>query len=217
MSYLMRNGTGRNNIVYGGSASTNGNYLRRTSTGRNNISFINISNTNTTINALERYNTSRNSIRWNNIAFSFGNIPQYSTSKIIISDYMYNFDNSSVKGASFGYLYYTVSSYLPNGYKLNYTEASNTYYHANSNCIIIILPDYSTTNNLYNYINEKYSKISFIMSNNTQYSKNITNLRYRFTFGNSTYTIGVNYSATSGNGLYIGTNGSIHHTQITFS
>lgn len=72
MSYLMRNGTGRNNILFGGSSNTNGNYLRRTSTGRNDISFININNTNGTYNLLERYNTSRNSIRWNNITFSFG-------------------------------------------------------------------------------------------------------------------------------------------------
>ena len=72
MSYLMRNGTGRNNIVFGGSSNTNGNYLRRTSTGRNNISFININNTNGTYNLLERYNTTRNGIRWNNITFSFG-------------------------------------------------------------------------------------------------------------------------------------------------
>ena len=71
MSYLMRNGTGRNNILYGGNNTTSGNYLRRTSTNRNDISFINISS-NGTYNILERYSTSRNSIRWNNIAFSFG-------------------------------------------------------------------------------------------------------------------------------------------------
>ena len=67
----MRNGTGRNNIVYGGNNTTSGNYLRRTSTGRNDISFININNTSTTINALERISTGINDIRWNNLTFSF--------------------------------------------------------------------------------------------------------------------------------------------------
>ena len=72
MSYLMRNGTGRNNIVFGGSTSTNGKYLRRTSTGRNNIQWYSINNTNTTINILERYNSTRNGIRYSNVAFYFG-------------------------------------------------------------------------------------------------------------------------------------------------
>lgn len=71
VSYLMRNGTGRNNIVFGGSASTNGQYLRRTSTGRNNIQWYSINNTNTTINILERYNNTRNGIRYSNVAFYF--------------------------------------------------------------------------------------------------------------------------------------------------
>ena len=72
MSYLMRNGTGRNNVVFGGSTSTNGKYLRRTSTGRNNIQWYSINNTNTTINILERYNSTRNGVRYSNVAFYFG-------------------------------------------------------------------------------------------------------------------------------------------------
>ena len=71
MSYLIRTGTSRNSISFGGSSNTNGNYLRRTNSGRNDISFININNTNGTYNLLERYNTTRNGIRWNNIVFNF--------------------------------------------------------------------------------------------------------------------------------------------------
>ena len=41
MSYLIRTGTSRNSISFGGSSNTNGNYLRRTNNGRNDISFIN--------------------------------------------------------------------------------------------------------------------------------------------------------------------------------
>ena len=71
MSLLYRNGTGRNNIAWGGSNTTSGNYLRRTGTSRNSISFIQISS-NGTWNILERYNNARNGIRWNNIVFGFG-------------------------------------------------------------------------------------------------------------------------------------------------
>ena len=70
MSYLIRTGTSRNSISFGGSNTTSNNYLRRMSTGRNNIQWYTIS-TNGTYNILERYNNTRNGIRWNNIVFSF--------------------------------------------------------------------------------------------------------------------------------------------------
>lgn len=72
MSWLMRNGTGRNNIAWGGGSTTNGQYLRRTGTSRNNIAYITINNTNNTYNILERTSTGRNNIRWDNLTFSFG-------------------------------------------------------------------------------------------------------------------------------------------------
>ena len=53
MSLLYRNGTGRNNVAWGGSISTAANYLRRTGTGRNDITYLNIS-TSGTWNLLER-------------------------------------------------------------------------------------------------------------------------------------------------------------------
>ena len=66
----MRNGTGRNNIVYGRGSSTKGKYFKRTGTSRNNVQWIDISS-NGTHNLLERTATSINSIRWNNLSFSF--------------------------------------------------------------------------------------------------------------------------------------------------
>ena len=66
----MRTGTGRNNISYGGGSTTKGQYLKRTANGRNDISFINIQS-NGTHKLLERTATSINSIRWNNLSFSF--------------------------------------------------------------------------------------------------------------------------------------------------
>ena len=70
MSWLMRTGTGRNNVSYGGGSTTKGQYLKRTANGRNNISYISISS-NGTHKLLERYNTTRNGVRWNNLSFSF--------------------------------------------------------------------------------------------------------------------------------------------------
>ena len=70
MSYLIRTGTSRNSISYGGSNTTSNNYLRRTNSGRNNIQWYTISS-NGTYNLLERYNNTRNGIRWNNIVFNF--------------------------------------------------------------------------------------------------------------------------------------------------
>ena len=70
MSLLYRNGTGRNNIAWGGSTSTAANYLRRTGTGRNNISYLQIS-TDGTHNILNRTASGRNNISWINTTFSF--------------------------------------------------------------------------------------------------------------------------------------------------
>ena len=70
MSLLYRNGTGRNNIAWGGGTTTSGNYLRRTGTSRNSISFIQISS-NGTWNILNRINSGRNNIAWQNTTFNF--------------------------------------------------------------------------------------------------------------------------------------------------
>ena len=70
MSYLYRNGNGRNNIVWGGGTATSANYLRRTSSGRNDIQWYIIS-TSGTYNILERTSSGRNNIRWYNTTFNF--------------------------------------------------------------------------------------------------------------------------------------------------
>ena len=70
MSLLYRNGTGRNNIAWGGGNTTTGNYLRRTGTGRNNIAYLQISS-NGTWNILNRTASGRNNIAWKNTTFTF--------------------------------------------------------------------------------------------------------------------------------------------------
>ena len=72
MSLLYRTGNGRNDIAWGGSTSTAGTYLYKTSwTGRESLQWLYINyNTNGTV-FLERYDTTRNGIRWNTINFNF--------------------------------------------------------------------------------------------------------------------------------------------------
>ena len=70
MSLLYRNGTGRNNIVWGGGTTTSLNYLRRTGTSRNSIQWYTIS-TSGTYNILNRISSGRNNIQWKNTTFSF--------------------------------------------------------------------------------------------------------------------------------------------------
>lgn len=71
MSLLYRHNVGRNDIAWGGGTSTVGNYLQRTGSGRTNIRFYTIPQSNATYNLMERYNNTRNGIRWNNITFTF--------------------------------------------------------------------------------------------------------------------------------------------------
>lgn len=77
MSLLIRTGTGRNNISWGGGTTTKANYLRRTGTGRNNIGYIQVSS-NGTHNILNRTASGRNDIKWDVFNFSFFNPTQLS-------------------------------------------------------------------------------------------------------------------------------------------
>ena len=78
MSLLIRTGTGRNNISWGGGTTTKANYLRRTGTGRNNIGYIQVSS-NGTHNILERTSTGRNNIRWQNTTFTFTQLSDWNS------------------------------------------------------------------------------------------------------------------------------------------
>ena len=104
MSYLIRNGTGRNNITYGGGTNVAAKYLRRTGTGRTNISWIDISS-NSTVNVLERTGTSRNNIRWYNTTFSF--ISTQSISEYIDSYADYITPNIRLNDSSYYYQSFT--------------------------------------------------------------------------------------------------------------
>ena len=172
MSLLYRNGTGRNNIVWGGNNTTSLNYLRRTGTSRNNISFINISS-NGTYNILERYNTNRDSIRWNNIVFSFANFSTYKLDLYSFSSS--NSGNMGVINRRNRIVPYYVNQYLYNGYYAWPTdsELNNNFYKAidTSNDVIMLLSR-SYYSQLHSLIS-KYSKISshIVTTSGTTYDK----------------------------------------------
>ena len=113
MSWLIRNGTGRNNIIWGGGNTTSGNYLRRTGTSRNNISYVQISS-NGTWNILERTSTGRNNIRWNNLTFNFFSFSQYPLNSN---------ESEPIYFWSYKGIYmYKLKSYLSDGYNLTYSR-----------------------------------------------------------------------------------------------
>ena len=164
MSYLMRNGTGRNNIVWGGGTTTSANYLRRTGTSLNSISFINISS-NGTYNILERYSTSRNSIRWNNIVFSFANFSTYKLNYYEKYDTGYNlelfpYDSDDSRRSAYGFY---VNRYLSNGYQ-GWTTGTSTGYNDRESSITdtsdaLIRLYTNNISGLYNLISS-YTKIT---------------------------------------------------------
>ena len=218
MSYLYRNGTGRNNILYGGNNTTSLNYLRRTGTSRNSIQWYTISS-NGTYNILERYNTSRNSIRWNNIVFSFGNIDKYTNiDNIFVTDLT---SETYDKDSPYKYLImkYEIRSFLSNGYTLNRIGQYGVMpYHKNASSLFICNnTQYNSLSGLFNYIKNTYTKITFKMSNNTQYIKTINEYDTNISWSDSLSNVALRYTVTSGTGINTGNNMSIYHTQITFS
>ena len=63
MSYLIRTGTGQNNISWSTTANSSTKYLRRLGSGRNNIAWMTIPN-GSTYNILQRNGTGRNNVLW---------------------------------------------------------------------------------------------------------------------------------------------------------
>lgn len=79
MSLLMRTGSDRNGISWGGSSSTAGTYLYKTSwTGRESLKWFFINSTTNGMVFLQRINTGRNDIKWDVFNFSFFNPTQLS-------------------------------------------------------------------------------------------------------------------------------------------
>ena len=96
MSWLMRTGTGRTNISWGGGSTTSGNYLRRTADSRNSISYLQISS-NGTYRLLERTASGRNNIRWNNLTFNF--FTPYTIGELFNNGYLTSNDNKGIFNA----------------------------------------------------------------------------------------------------------------------
>ena len=150
MSWLIRTGTGRNNVSYGGGSTTKGNYLKRTNSGRNNIQWLNI-NTNGTYDLLERYNTTRNGIRWNNLVFSFG--PDLTKYLLHSPD---DGEHQMAWFASYYAYFYKIGKINSNGYT-NISKVGTTSPGRNNNYINIYFKDTSTDMSTIIY---QYSKIT---------------------------------------------------------
>ena len=149
MSWLIRTGTERNNVSYGGGSTTKGNYLKRTNSGRNNIQWLNI-NSNGTYNLLERYNTTRNGIRWNNLVFSFG--PDLTKYLLYTNTAPSDAEYQMIWFASYYAYFYKIGKINSNGY----TNISKVYTSSpgrNHNYINIYFKDTSTdmSNIIYQY------------------------------------------------------------------
>ena len=166
MSLLYRNGTGRNNIVWGGSTSTSGNYLRRTSTGRNDISFINISS-NGTYNILNRTSTGINDIQWINTVFSFFDLRNYPLTYIGTNSstkYMANVVNPT------GLAYYSTVTVSKNRYTFSGRWAYTSYDYNNRNLYIKPSGGLSAARQLVNMIKSNYDRFTY--STSSSYSTN---------------------------------------------
>ena len=85
MSYLIRTGTGRNNISWSTTANSSTKYLRRTSTSRNSIVWNTIP-AGSTYNILQRNGNGRNNILWSNFKIASPGDP-VTTSDIPGNDY----------------------------------------------------------------------------------------------------------------------------------
>lgn len=173
MSLLYRNGTGRNNVAWGGSISTAANYLRRTGTGRNDITYLNIS-TSGTWNLLERTASGINSIRWKNITFSFLSFAKYQLGSMYkrLPNAYYNLKIADDRGATskstFTY-YCTINSTGVNSFNVSVS------YRGTEDLSYMQLSIYFATkeacSGFMNEVQNNYTKVSILPR---QYTQNLT-------------------------------------------
>ena len=201
MSYLIRNGTGRNNIAWGGGINVKAKYLRRTGTGRTNISWIDI-NSNSTVNVLERTSSGRNNIRWYNTTFSFAS---WSTVKDLL-----NTGSTHIQYliTDAGYVFNRLSNPIfLNRYYNDYLASSTGYAPAEatsrrSNYITFRVSD--TTSDVLQSLDQQISQlkhISFLrrkMGKDYEFYTNISITDYHCTARTSTsYEFTISFSSSS--------------------
>ena len=161
MSLLYRNGTGRNNIAWGGGNTTKANYLRRTANGRNNISFINVTS-NGTHKLMERTASGRNNIRWNNITFNFFNLADYPLQSYTIAGQPYPGHFTLEMTGVIGQDFYNITQYLTNGYNLTRYALDHSGYHKHEKTDIWIhvkRNDKTESDKYFNALKSHYSKL----------------------------------------------------------
>lgn len=197
MSWLMRTGTGRNNISFGGNGSIKGKYFKRTANGRNNVQWINISS-NGTHKLLERNGTGRNNVRWNNLTFSFY-VPINSYlvadrdrtgNNMDINERVYDY-NINISGMSEyrGMEYFiNVDSYFTNGWNVSLNKALDLGGISGEMDMTVYMQDNHCTN-LYNTLRNNYSRINFKDSSG--------NIKTSSGFGNFTYSDNQPYRITA--------------------
>ena len=198
MSYLYRNGNGRNNIVWGGNNTTSLNYLRRIGTSRNNIQWNTISS-NGTYNILERTSSGRNNIQWKNTTFNF------KTEMEINVDNFFNYINTAtdyfmLKGVVSDYFGYYGSYVKYDGYYA-FVESGDPDKRSSASFGIIGLYTKSTTSGtqLYNQLSQFVNKKLFTksipdrISNCEYYNITISNIEY----GSTYVAIYANYESCS--------------------
>lgn len=173
MSLLYRNGTGRNNVAWGGSISTAANYLRRTGTGKNDIAYLNIS-TSGTWNLLERTASGINSIRWKNITFSFLSFAKYQLGSMYVRlpNKYYNLkvvdDRGATSSSTFTY-FCTINSVGVNSFNVSvsYRGAQDLSYMQ----LAIYFATKEACSGFMDEVQNNYTKVSILPR---QYTQNLT-------------------------------------------
>ena len=161
MSWLIRTGSSRTSISYGGGGSITSTYLKRTGSTRNNISYVSISS-NGTHKLLERYNTTRNGIRWNNLTFSFGPLV---TKYPLYTDHEYQIGIGTYSGSIF---MYKLVSYLNNGYSISYVKTLTDKTRTASEVVLITTTtSWETDSEFAIYIDSTYSNIKIDATNDS--------------------------------------------------
>lgn len=177
MSLLYRTGNGRNDIAWGGGATSAATYLQRWGGGRNDCGYVWIGS-NGTWNLLNRWGGGRNDINWGNVSFNFASGLQLFTLNTIDRGWGYTYNVEFRTITKMNYLTFSQSNLQPTAFMNGTISKSNTSTNGNFHLAIFMNQYSSSGQEIVNFIKSYNTIVIQTDAGTRSYARNIFDIKY---------------------------------------
>lgn len=177
MSLLYRTGNGRNDIAWGGGATSAATYLQRWGGGRNDCGYVWIGS-NGTWNLLNRWGGGRNDINWGNVSFNFASGLQLFTLSTLDRGWGFTYNVEFRTGTRINYILFAQSNLQPAAF-MNGTFASSSVSTTGSFALTIYMNQYSSNGQeIVNFIKSYNTIVIQTDAATNSYARNRFDIKY---------------------------------------